>query len=294
MRQKIVMISNPAARGYSRNRIDAAISFLENNGFSAELLLTRTRGHAEDMAKQAVQQRPYCIIAAGGDGTINEVMNGMINTETPLGILPLGTSNVLARELSVSSDPEKAMQRIVTTAPGTVSPGRLEATAPDSSPLDRHFILMAGIGFDAEAVLNADSGIKKISGEGAYILSGIRSLVRYSPGELAITADGRNFTGYAAIIGKAGRYGGDFRVTPDADIHAPCFYACIFHGKGRYDLLRYAAGVVLGRHLELKGVTYLKASEILVSGKAHIQIDGDYAGMTPARITISQDALRLI
>jgi YegS/Rv2252/BmrU family lipid kinase len=293
MKSLIVIISNPLARGSSVRKILQASAYLQKRGFATDVLCTEKKDHATDLARKAVKSAPYCIIAAGGDGTINEVLNGMIRSETPLAILPLGTSNVLAKELSIPESVDGAMERIVSGRLRTVSLGKVRALTGTAS-ISRYFSLMAGIGFDAMAVLGADRNIKKISGEGAYILSGISNLIRYSPDELHFTIDSAVYSGYSAIIGKAGRYGGHFRVTPDADIHDPSFYLCIFKGRRRIDLLRYAAGVILGSHLRQSDIIYLQAREIGVSGHAHIQIDGDYLGTTPAEISIEKDALNLV
>jgi diacylglycerol kinase family enzyme len=200
---------------------------------------------------------------------------------------------VLAKEIGIPDNVEAAMQKALSLTPRNISLGRIECTV-NNSAVSRYFCLMAGIGFDAKAVFDMNKAIKKVSGEGAYILSGIVNLIHYFPGELFFRVDGKEYSGYAAIVGKASRYGGNFRVTPDADILDPSLYICIFTGRRRTDLLRYVAGVVRGTHLKLHDVTYLKASDIEVIGNAHIQIDGDYFGTTPATFTVVQNAVRLV
>ncbi len=293
MKSLIVLINNPTARTSSLEKVGRATAYLQNKGFETKLIFTERKGHAEELAREAAGKKPRLIIAAGGDGTINEVLNGMVMSDTPLAILPLGTTNVLARELSLPDSVEEVMELAVTGQIRTACLGKIEASA-DHAPVVRHFCLMAGVGFDAKAVHDVNSTLKKISGEGAYILSGISNLIHYYPSELIFSVDGKQYIGYAAIIGKASRYGGNFKITPDADILDPHFYICIFKGRNRTDLLRYAAGVVRGRHLKQTDVVYLKASQISITGNAHIQIDGDYLGTTPAIITIVKDALRIV
>ena len=293
MKSLIVIISNPTARASSFGKLGQATAFLQKKGFETKLLFTERKGHARELARDAVKKEPHLIIAAGGDGTINEVLNGMVMSDTPLAILPLGTTNVLAKELSIPDSVEGAMERAITGQVRTACLGRIEASS-DHTTVVRYFCLMAGVGFDAKAVYDVNSTLKKVSGEGAYILSGIGNLIHYYPSELIFSVDGKQYTGYAAIIGKASRYGGNFKITPDADILDPYFYVCIFKGRNRVDLLRYAAGVIRGTHLKQKDVLYLKASQISITGNAHIQIDGDHLGTTPATITIARDALRLV
>ncbi|MBI5075381.1 MAG: diacylglycerol kinase family lipid kinase [Nitrospirae bacterium] len=293
MKSSIVIISNPTARTSSFEKVKRATAYLQKRGFETKLLFSERRGHAEELAREAARTGPRLIIAAGGDGTINEVLNGMVMSDTPLAILPLGTTNVLARELSIPDSVEGAMERAIDGQVRTACLGRIEASA-DHAPVVRHFCLMAGVGFDAKAVYDVNSTLKKVSGEGAYIWSGISNLIHYYPTELIFSIDGKQHTGYAGIIGKASRYGGSFKITPDADILDPYFYVCIFKGKNRADLLRYAAGVIKGSHLRQKDVLYLKASSIAITGNAHIQIDGDHLGTTPAAITSVKNAITLV
>jgi YegS/Rv2252/BmrU family lipid kinase len=289
----VPIISNPAARRSSLKKVWQAAEYLQQQGFDTELLFTEESGHAEALAREAVKKRPHRIIAAGGDGTINEVMNGMVFSDVPLAVLPLGTSNVLAKELNIPTDVQGAIQAALSGAVRRISLGKIELSG-NSLGTPRYFCLMAGIGFDAKAVYDVNSAIKRISGEGAYVLSGIKTLISYAPAELFFTVDNREYSGYAAIIGKASRYGGHFMVTPDANIFEPSFSICIFTGRSRADLLRYAAGVIRGTHLKLHDVIYLKASNIEVIGNAHIQIDGEYLGTTPARISVEKDALQIV
>ena len=289
MRSSIIIIANPVSRTFSLSRIRQAEVFLQQQGFGTELVLTHYKDHAQLLAREALEKNPYCIIAAGGDGTINEVINGMYGSDIPLGILPLGTTNVLARELSLPLDAAGAIKRVLSGTPQYISLGRISLSAGD-----RFFCLMAGIGFDAKAVFDVSRRLKRYSGEAAYIISGIRNLIRYSPEKLIITADGTTHDAYTAIIGKASRYGGDFRVTPDADIREASLHLCMLAGARRTDLLRFAFGIVTGDHLKDPDVVHLKAYEIAISGHAHIQIDGDYIGETPARFSVERNALKIL
>ncbi|MBI5640191.1 MAG: diacylglycerol kinase family lipid kinase [Nitrospirae bacterium] len=292
MNSLITIICNPAARGSSMKKIGLARTFLMQKGFGTELLLTERGGHAQSLAEAALAKKPFRIIAAGGDGTINEVMNGMIGSDTPLAILPMGTTNVLAKELGISENIHQALETAVTASPKTVSPGKIDLGMPVS--LSRYFCLMAGVGFDGKAVHDVNLRMKKISGEAAYIQSGLKNLIFYAPDEIGFVVDGREYSGYSAIIGKASKYGGNFRITPDANLPDPAFHLCIFKGRKRADLLRYVFGVIRGGHLKFRDVVYLRAKDIGIQGAPHIQIDGDYLGTGPARLTVAEDCLRLV
>jgi len=293
MKSLIVLIGNPAAKKASEKKIDRARAFLASKGYEVERVFTKQRGDAETIAGGAVKRSPLLVIGAGGDGTINEVMNGLVGSDIPVAILPLGTTNVLAKELDIPENVEKAMEIAVSRRPRVISLGKITFThrAP---VLSRHFCLMAGVGYDGETVLRISERLKKISGKGAYLYSGVTTLLKFNPSELALCVNGKIYSGYSVIIGNAAKYAGNFSVTPDSRLTDPALYVCLFKGKRRLDFLRYVFGVVTRTHLRYEDVEYLKAEEVEISGSSHVQVDGDYAGTTPAKVEIVRDALRLV
>ena len=293
MKSSIVLIFNPVATNASGRKIAKASHFLRSRGYKAEILFTEQKGHAESLAREAVKESPSLIIAAGGDGTFNEIVNGIAGSEIPMAILPLGTTNVLAKELGLPETVDGAMEVAVRGTPKTVSIGKISITR-HSSLVTRYFLLMAGIGFDGEAVFRINETLKKISGKGAYIFSGFKTLSVFNPDKLILDMDGKTYTGYSVIISKVAKYGGNFKITPDARLTDPFFYVCLFKGKRRLDILRYVTGIVAGKHLGFRDVEYVRAKNINVEGDAHIQIDGDYFGRSPARIEVVPDTVRLV
>lgn len=288
-----ILICNPAAMRTSAGKVARAQAVLEKRGFSSEVLVTERRGHAELLARESLKKSPDIIIAGGGDGTINEVMNGMVFSDTPLAVLPMGTTNVLAKELALPEYVTGALERAVSGTPRRVSLGKIEAGEGEQC-VSRHFCLMAGMGFDGKAVYDVNDSLKKISGKAAYILSGINTVFSYPSGEIMVKTEGKEYRAYSAIVGKASKYGGNLKVTPDASLLDPFLYACIFRGKRRFDIVRYFFGILRGTHLKYHDVDYVKSSDIEITGKVHIQIDGDYLGLTPARISVAKDALNLL
>lgn len=295
MESPVTLIANPAAKRASEKKLELAVKLLHATGREVDVFLTRKRGDAEELARSASMQGTPLVIAAGGDGTFNEVINGIAKTETKMAILPLGTTNVLAKELGIPEDVKGAVNRALTGDVHSASLGCITLVSHESR-VTRYFCLMAGIGFDGEAVYGISGTAKKYSGKGAYILSGLKALMRYAPEEMTfiVNGNGETYSGYSAIIGKASKYGGHFKITPDACLVNPDLYIFIMHGKRRTDVLRYASGILMGSHLQLKGTSYRKAESVEIKGNAHIQIDGDYLGRTPARITVVPDALKLI
>jgi YegS/Rv2252/BmrU family lipid kinase len=293
MKPSTILIANPAAKGASERRMRRAIELLRSAGCDAEAYYTEKRGDAEALAKNACLEKAGLILACGGDGTINEVINGAAYSGTNIGIIPMGTTNVLAKELGIPENVEGAVKQLSNGKAHTVSLGKIFFTH-SSSLVTRYFSLMAGIGFDADAVYGFKESIKRHSGKTAYILSGFKTLINYEPEGLEFIVDGKAYSGYSAIIGKAAKYGGHFKATPDADLLKPDLYAYIMHGKKRSDILRYVFGILTGAHLKFKDITYVRAEHIEITGDARIQTDGDYIGTTPATVTVAKDALRLI
>ncbi|MEW6002012.1 MAG: diacylglycerol kinase family protein [Nitrospirota bacterium] len=304
MKSLIILINNPTAKKSSDKKILKASRFLKSRGIEVEVFFTEYKGHAEDLAKEALKKSPSLIIAAGGDGTFNEVINGIVWSEIPMAILPLGTTNVLAKELGIPENLEGALETALSRTPKSVSLGRITCCLKsdvgrnqptrDSQPIARYFCLMAGIGFDGEAVFGINENLKKVSGKGAYIYSGLETLIRFNPLELTFSINGKAYSGYSAVIGKSAKYGGNFKIAPDAKLTDPVLYVCIFRGNKRSDIIRYVLGILMGIHLRFRDVVYLKAKAIETRGDAHIQIDGDYFGKTPAQVEVVSNAVRLI
>jgi diacylglycerol kinase family enzyme len=319
MKRAIALIGNPIAGGGALKEIKKAEGILKDRGLDVRLMLTSKKGDAESFAKSISElQTPdseILIISAGGDGTCNEVANGLIHSDIPMAILPLGTTSVLAKELNIPANTKKALNIALNGKIETAHLGRITL-----KNYLRHFLLMAGVGFDGEAVFGVNENIKKYSGKGAYILSGIKVLLKYNPEPITINAQinqiediqsskfivqnyssfiahnqSLKLTGYTAIIGKASCYGGDFKITPDAGLTDPYLYVFLTHKKGRIDLIRYLSGILMRRPpLEFEDISYFRATQIEIEGSSHIQIDGDYAGTAPARIEVVPDALKLV
>lgn len=317
-RDTIALIGNPVAGRRALQNIGKAEELLSGQGAHVRVMLTSRRGDAERYAQQLTEERPLKVIVAGGDGTYNEVANGLAHSDIPMAILPLGTTSVLAHEIGLSVNLKEAVALALRGAPRRISLGRITFPA-HKEPRSRHFLLMAGIGFDGETCFGISTTLKKRVGKLAYILSGFRVLLRYNPSLLHITGRGVSlidqgvgigemnrrlrelpsprsltFTGYALVAGKAACYGGPQKITSHARLEEPALHVFVFHGRGRVALTRLAVGILLNRHLTFRDVSYLVAQDIEVTGSAHVQIDGDYAGVAPVMIEVVPDALSLI
>jgi YegS/Rv2252/BmrU family lipid kinase len=285
------LIVNPIAGNRAYKSIDRIETILKKK-VSLKTFVTQKRGDAFEFAKKLSDTD--LIMVVSGDGTINEVINGICTSQNhdlrdvPITLIPRGITNVLAKELRIPHKIEDAIDLALNGRRRKVSLGRING---------RYFASMAGIGFDGETVLRVkDNFVKKISGKAAHIIAGLKVLKQYKPSLINIKTANTELTGYTAVIGNVRNYAGYFSVTPRAYITEPVLDICIFRGKTRRDMLRFITGVILGKHLQFPDVMYVKASEMTITsiGKVHIQIDGDYFGTLPAKIEVVRDAISMI
>lgn len=290
--KKVFLIGNPIAGGGVLNRIKKAEKILKNKGISVETLLTQTKGDAERFAKKITENRnsenSILVIAAGGDGTYNEVANGLVFSSVPLAILPMGTTSVLAKELKIPDNIEKSINIALTGDVQKIHLGRIK-----NQQKQRLFILMVGIGFDAEAIFRVSIEKKRYLKKIAYILSGIETLMNYAPDEIEFF-NSINKKAYSAVVCKASCYGGSFKIAPHASLKDPWFYAFLSKTNSKIFLSLQIIGVLFRVHLKMKNIDYFKTEYLKISGNAYVHTDGDYFGRTPVEIEIVKDALNLV
>lgn len=287
MPKKIKLIANPVAGGDARPEIERAKRYLEKCGCMVDLTLTGARGDAMQAAAAAKKRGFDLIIAAGGDGTLNEVVCGLAPCDIPLGFLPLGTTNVFALEVGIPFDVERACDIALECAPHKVCLGKAG---------DTPFLLMAGIGFDAEVVRRVNTRLKHFVGKAAYVISALTTLLHYNSDPIEIVlGDGQVKHGVGAIISNGRLYGGRFSITPDASIKEDVLDVCLFTRGGRLSMVRYAAKMALGLRLRPSEAEIFKAKEVTIRGaKGSVQIDGDYFGQLPMTFRASFGEISLV
>ena len=207
-----------------------------------------------------------------------------------MAILPLGTTNVLAKELKIPEDVNRAVARIINGRARRLYVGNLTFPYGDS----KKFFLMAGVGFDAEAVYNVNRKLKSMGGKAGYLAGGLRVLLDWAPGPKRALIDRRPFEFSSLIVCKGARYGGYPKAAPDASLENPGLYAVVMRGGKRRDVLRYTFGILTGRHTAFSDVAYLKCGRVEVLDAAHIQADGDYIGKTPVAIETARETLLFV
>ena len=287
---KLFVIFNPAARGEKSRHL---LHFLTSrSGGSFTLVETKRAGDARRLAVQAVGDGYRAIVAAGGDGTINEVINGIGTSGMSLGVLPLGTVNVFARELGIPRTVEAAWAVIEGGATRTIDLARAEANGST-----RHFVQLAGVGFDAQAVRTASWELKKAFGPLSYVWAGLKTISsELASVEVSTNGSGLRGCGVAVLIGNGRFYGGPFTLFPNARPDDGLLDVCIFEKCGYSDVLRYGQGILRGTHLRLQGVKYFQTEQLVCSATraTPFEVDGEDAGNAPVTFSVVPRALRVL
>jgi len=291
-RKRAAIIFNPTAGAAKSRRLAKVMRALEQRGLHLETHGTRCAGDATVLAARiAAEAEVDLVIAAGGDGTINEVVNGLAGSNMPLAILPLGTANVLAAEIGIGRRASDIAEAIA-TAP--IKPTWLGVAN------GRRFVLMAGVGFDAGVVENVDLSLKRKIGRGAYFLTILNNWLRFENRRYKVTVDGETRIAASAIISRARYYGGTYVVSPKASLDRDTMEVCLFLKPGRWRALRQMVWLALGRLEKLPDVEWLSGRSIeIVSADAAapdgpVQGDGDVIARLPLKIEMSPEPVALV
>ena len=278
----MLVIYNPTAGRRRVRHLWSVLDVLVAHGVRLEVVETRHAGHARSLAHDAVRAGTRLVVAAGGDGTIAEVADGMAGSDSRLGIIPLGTANVLAHELHL---PFSAGEVATTLVSGKVMP--LWPGMARSATGSRLFVQMLGIGFDAHVVHHISRPAKRALGRGAYVVQTLRELPRYKFEMIQVSVDGVLHEAGSVIVSKGCLYGGPYMLAPEASSGSPGFSVVLFKRAGIGPALLAGAAMPLNMMSKLPGVVRLRANDI-VFRDAHempAQSDGDAAGCTPLHVT---------
>lgn len=300
-----VLIHNPVAGGRIRRRerrLGEAARVLEKAGWSILWRATSEPGSGQELARQAVAQGADVVLTCGGDGTINEVVNGLAPGMVPLAILPGGTANVFARELGMPLQVLRAAQALLGASPRRIALGRAtwsqgEAALGGASE-HRFFLSLAGVGFDAYVIHKLSRKFAMTFGVSAYGWEALRQVLRYRFPEIICRLGGKEIRATFAAVQRTQRYAGWLRLAPDADVFSDRLSLCSFKSSSRARYFLYAAAVVAGRHVRLPDVELaeVRSVECLApSGEpVYFELDGELVGKLPVRFDIVTNALTLL
>jgi len=299
----VLCVLNPTAGRGGRRLTDKVAALLRAKGVDVELRQTQVRGDAERLARAAAARDPALaggkvrvIAVAGGDGTINEVANGILGSDIPIAVIPSGTANVLAHEIGMKARADRIVDTILNGKSITCWPGTLDG---------RCFVAMVGAGFDARTVAAVSSGIKQWIGKGAYGLAGLPVFFQANAPLYRVIADNQSFDAAWVVVSKTQYYAGRYVIAPGASLTEPTLRVFLLEEPGRLALLRTLLGIAMGRVEKTRGVRLMDCKSVKISrlnGSSEgadsapdpIEADGDLAGTLPAEIAVAPKNVKIL
>lgn len=280
--RRLVIIHNPTSGMRNKSRFSKALLRLAETECEVEILKTTGPGHATMLTQELVARNDpdLVLVAAGGDGTVSEILNGLKGGDIPLGVIPLGTANVLARELGVGVSIEKAVETLAQAGPVPVHTALAN---------DKRFLLMLGAGYDSLAVAALRSDQKKRYGAIAYVFAAMRAISGFRNMKLEIEVNGTRYSAGTVVVTKARYYGGPFVIAPDGGLEKQRLDVLIFKGSGMVNAVRYGVALLLNRISRLPDVEMLvtdKPISLTAPMTFPCQCDGDGGLMTPVSISL--------
>lgn len=287
MERALIVYNRVARNAPPIDRVQTAASAAAPD-WQVEILVTDGPGHATQLARDAATGGAGAVFACGGDGTVNEVANGLAGSQTALGVLRGGMGDVFAREVGIS-------RRVEVALPSQLDGDRRRFDLGLVG--DRHFLLMAGVGIDAEVVRAVPDAWKRRLGSTSYALWAVKILLRYRPRPVQLTIDGEARQAELGwlLLGNTRSYGHVARITAEALVDDGLLDAYVFEGRGlRWEALT-ALRLALRHHHGAPGVSFHRVSrlEIETPGLA-VQADGEYIGETPMTFAVEPAALDVL
>ncbi|GAB4111322.1 MAG: diacylglycerol kinase family lipid kinase [Roseiflexaceae bacterium] len=288
---RAVVVFNPAA-GQAESMAQELVAcrdILRTGGWSIELTPTVAAGDGTRIARDAADLGYEVVIAAGGDGTINEVINGLAGTSTALGAIPIGTMNVWIRELGLPLQPRAAAEALLKSRIHPIDLGRAG---------DRYFLLMAGIGFDAAVVNEVRSDEKRRLGAFAYAFRALGLAFRFRGARVRMLLDGKVLRRRSLLIvlGNSQLYAGIMKLTVNAVIDDGLLDLCLIRGNSFIRAPIQLMAILLGRHTDDPEIEYHRVQQLKIESRTRlpVQVDGDHLGYTPITIECVPGALQAL
>jgi len=316
------LIYNPSGgQVIVRHELDDVVAFLNHSGWSITLRETSKPLEATELARHAVNRGAKVVIAAGGDGTINEVANGLVNTDVALGVLPVGTTNTWALQMGIPTLnpmlpgiqavkliaaleeriarplPTSYYHKVLLNAARVLVEGN--TVAVDMGELSgRHFLMWAGMGFDAAIAQSIPLREKKALGSWAYVFPTIESIHKYSGTDVCLNLDGKvvKVSTPFIVVSNIQLYGGMMAIGAKACLNDAKLDVCIFKGGGFFTFVQHAMNVLAHRHLQDPKVEYYQCREIVIESARSlpVHIDGEPFATTPVAIHTVPLSLKVI
>lgn len=287
---EICFIVNPiAGKGKGKTVAKQIEGYMKEIAVPYEIRFTTRSREAENLALVASMEGYKKIVAVGGDGTVYEVVNGIIGRDITLGIVPSGTGNDFARSLGVGKSIETALDTVVYGRERLVDCGKAN---------NRYFVNVAGIGFDTDILKEAEKIKKYFSGPWAYLAGVFKTLIHYKYKKIHMTIDSEQYQKEILLVAFANGnyYGGGMKIAPDADMEDGYFDICVIHKIPKLKVLRLFPTIFAGKHIEVEEVSIYRGKKVELYGDSPmpINLDGDLVGTTPLTIEIVPKSLKLM
>jgi len=289
-KMKLKIIANPTAGRFKNSRyIQKLRKYLRNRGVSNHIVFTRRPGDAVEAANKIMHEHYDAVVVCGGDGTLREAVAGMIGSDIPIGIIPMGTGNVVATDLGIPKDPFKACDLIIKGKTREIDVGKSG---------DTYFLVAAGAGYDSEVVAQVDLQIKSKVGRLAYIFSAFKLLMKYKPIRFRIESD--IFTGkmraIAVVIANSAHYGGYFKLKKEARIDDGLLDVIIIKGRNWYDIIRIFILVLFKSKLSSYDIFTFCTKKISLAteeGEVVFHNDSDVTGKLPQTFEVVEKGVSI-
>ena len=280
-----LVILNPAACGERARRWRARIESITHG---CVLCTTSRSGEAETLARHAAQEGFEKIVAAGGDGTINEVVNGLAGSSATLGLLPMGTVNVFAMEMGLPSNNLRLCWNIIQ--------GENTRLVDLPSANGKFFVQLAGVGLDAQVVKETSLAFKRSFGPLSYLISAAQIAAREPP-RLFIESENASIDeGSFVLIGNGRLYGGPFPFFKQAIIDDGLFDVVVFKQLGYLEIIKYLQDVVFSSEIRVPEIEYFQTRRLRVTSDQDVpvELDGELVGNCPVEFRVQERALRVL
>ena len=286
----MLIVFNPTAGRRRAALLWRVLDVMAASGVRLDLAETRHAGHAADLAREAAAGGATLVVAAGGDGTIAEVANGLNGSPCRLGVIPLGTANVMAHELALPFAPRDVAAALAFGRTRTIWPGIAVGAAGA-----RLFVQMLGAGFDAQVVQRLHLPLKRALGRGAYVVQSLRETARYRFPPIRLRVDGTAHQAGSVIVSKGHFYAGRYLLAPGTTPSVRGFTVALFDGGGPASALLYGAALPLNLLPRMPGLRLVRATEVAIeTADVPAQTDGDAAGLAPLLVRDAPSAIRVV
>jgi diacylglycerol kinase (ATP) len=287
---RLIILLNPkAGRGRARFVLREALAGLRREGIKIDAQESRDAQHLVVLARQAAAEKPDAIVSLGGDGTHHYVINGIVGSEVPLGMIPCGRGNDFAKGLGIPTQARAAAEVLRAGHTRRVDLGRVGSTV---------YGCIAGAGFDSVVTRYANERVRRLRGSWTYAWSILRCFENYRPEPLEIVSDTQEFSGEVsfAVVGNNVSYGGGMHLTPRAKLDDGLLDVCIVPYLGKLELLRWIPRAYRGQHLQHPRIIYFQARKIVLSTTSRLELfgDGEFMQELPATIEVVPRVLPVI